>query len=178
MKYITKGQLAGYSPTARDIIDESVKRETYEAFADKKPANSVFLSHSHKDRELVLRVKKFLQSQGVGVYIDWLDDGMPEETSAATAEKIKEKIESNRKFAVIVTEYSKASHWVPWELGYADKAKSLEHVLLVPVSEDDREFSGAEYLQIYFCLERYKERWVVWRNTPPKLTALEDWIKN
>jgi len=177
MKYLTRAQLSAYKPSDTVLLEAKEQRSRYATFASLKPANSVFLSHSHKDQELVVTIKRFLESQGIAVYIDWLDEGMPEQTSGDTAKKIKAKIEENRKFAVIVSENSKNSKWVPWELGYADKAKSMDNVLIVPVSENDREFSGAEYLQIYYCLEKYQDKWVVWRKDPGSLMSLSDWLK-
>ena len=35
---------------------------------------------------------------GVNVYIDWMDDNMPKETSGKTADILKQKIKENDKF--------------------------------------------------------------------------------
>lgn len=177
MKYITTAQLAAYTPPVTEMRAQLDKRARYNAFANAKPSNSIFLSHSHKDRELVLSTKHFLEAQGIDVYVDWLDDGMPEETSAETAMLIKDKIGINKKFAVIVTENSKASKWVPWELGFADKSKTLDHVLIVPVSETEREFTGVEYMRIYYSLEFYNNKWIAWRADPASIVELTDWIR-
>ena len=36
---------------------------------------TVFLSHSHLDRDLVDAVKNLLASEGVKIYVDWMDEG-------------------------------------------------------------------------------------------------------
>jgi len=176
MKYLTRRQLAEQSLANHDLITEAVKM----AFAKARriPGVTIFLSHSHRDHDLVLRVKEFLRGQGVEVFVDWLDNGMPEVTSGETATKIKSKIEENDKFIVLITENSKSSKWVPWELGFADKAKGLDKVLIIPISEDDKEFTGVEYLGIYFSLEWYNGRWVVWRSDPTRLLDLVKWLQD
>ncbi len=176
MKYLTKEQLISFAPQPAELREQVEKRARFNALANAKPANSLFLSHSHKDRDLVLSIKKFLESRGIAVYVDWLDEGMPEETSAETAKAIKGKIESNNKFAVIVTENSKSSKWVPWELGFADKAKTLDNVLIIPISEASREFTGVEYMRIYYCLEFYKSAWIAWRADPASIVPIENWL--
>ena len=85
----------------------------------------IFLSHSHKDRDIIEDALAFLLAWGQYVYVDWLDEAMPLSTSAETADKIKIKIKTLDKFIVLLTENSKESKWVPWELGYADGVKRL-----------------------------------------------------
>ena len=75
---------------------------------------TIFLSHSHDDKEEVKRAVVFLRSIGVRVYIDWLDPSMPPFTSAETADKIKKKIKECNKFILLATNSAIASKWCNW----------------------------------------------------------------
>ena len=94
-----------------------------------------------------------LASQGVIVYVDWLDDGMPEITSPQTAARIKQAIGLNNRFVLLATDQSLASRWVPWELGCADGIKGVQRMAILPVRRPPNTFQGNEYLGIYPRME-------------------------
>lgn len=49
-----------------------------------------------------------------------------------------------------VTENSKNSKWVPWELGFADGIKILGDIAILPILRSAYgDFSGVEYMGIY-----------------------------
>lgn len=82
----------------------------------------LFLSHSSKDIDTLLRMKTILNSQGINVYIDWVNDREQlrrELTNQDTAKVIIERIKSCKAMMYIHTEASTVSQWTPWELGYA-----------------------------------------------------------
>ncbi|MEO5716648.1 MAG: toll/interleukin-1 receptor domain-containing protein [Luteolibacter sp.] len=136
MAFITRAQIQGYQRGV-SIANESVG--TIQAKAVALNATSaevtIFLSHSHKDKDLIQPAIAFLRSHGVSVYVDWMDEGMPDVVSGETAKKIKEKIRQQKKFLVMVTENSKDSRWVPWELGFADPVKGMDHIATFPIAE-------------------------------------------
>ena len=51
-------------------------------------------------------------------------------------------------FLFLATSRSIVSRWCPWEIGYADHAKSMRKVLIVPTEESGKWY-GNEYLQLY-----------------------------
>lgn len=53
---------------------------------------SIFLSHSHYDKEVIEQAKVFFENLGVNVYVDWADKTLPEKTDAETAKRIKNQI--------------------------------------------------------------------------------------
>ena len=109
----------------------------------------IFLSHKHDEKEFLEGAISLLKTYGVEVYVDWLDEGMPKQTSGITAKRIKEKIKENQKFIFLATEGTISSKWCNWELGFGDAQKYINHIAILPVSNDYSSFSGAEYFQIY-----------------------------
>lgn len=89
----------------------------------------------------------------VNVYVDWLDDDMPTNTSGKTASRIKSKIKENKEFIFLATEGAINSKWCNWELGIGDTHKYINHIALLPVKEDHKGYTGNEYLQIYPTIE-------------------------
>ena len=116
-------------------------------------AVAVFLSHSHKDKDLVLGLVRFLGMLGIRVYVDWNDSSMPRVTDRTTAEKLKDKIHECDLVLVMATKNGVESRWVPWEVGIADKDKGEERILIWPVEDPTHQYKGNEYLQLYRTIE-------------------------
>lgn len=116
---------------------------------------TVFLSHSHDDLEKldVNKVIVLLRSVGVRVYIDSNDPSLSQDTSAETAEKIKNQIEKNKKFILVATKKAIDSKWCNWELGFGDAHKYTDHIALVPIADISATWNGTEYLRIYPRIE-------------------------
>lgn len=114
---------------------------------------SIFLSHSHKDREMANGLRNYLGGLGITLYVDWNDSDLPRITNRDTANGIKTKIYELDFFLVLVTENALKSRWVPWEIGVADKSKYLGKIAIVPVMDNYGKFEGNEYLQIYNRIE-------------------------
>lgn len=111
---------------------------------------SAFLSHSHLDKELIEEANAFFKGLNISIYIDWMDETMPEKTSGMTATKIKSKIISNDKFVLLATNNAVASKWCNWELGVGDTFKaSNDKLLVLPLADNRGHWTGNEFLQIY-----------------------------
>ena len=93
------------------FLEEKLLKEKATAFKNKGTTSNkylkdnsfeaqitVFLSHSHKDKELVKGFIELLSEQGFYIYVDWNDSNMPRVTSGKTAKKIKEKIKTLQLF--------------------------------------------------------------------------------
>lgn len=143
MAYLSYSQLKSED----SVFQRNANRKS---FSNKR---TVFLSHSHKDKDIIERVIGFLLLQGTNVYVDWLDSDMPQITGGETATKLKTKINECEKFVVLFTENSKESKWVPWELGYADSVKPIENIAIFPLKRysntSDSYFNGVEYFELY-----------------------------
>ncbi|MBD0704379.1 toll/interleukin-1 receptor domain-containing protein [Pseudomonas sp. PSB1] len=109
---------------------------------------TIFLCHSHQDQSLAVGLAQLLQEAGSNVYIDWLDQAMPETPNRDTAARIKLKIIENDYFLFLATENSMRSRWCPWEIGYADGKKPTDSIIVVPV-QDGYTNHGQEYLDLY-----------------------------
>jgi len=175
--FITKSQLKSYE-RGFSIANENVGplQARNSAYSSSQAEVTVFLSHSHKDRALIEPTLAFLRSHGVKIYVDWMDAGMPDIVSGETAKKLKDRIKQQQKFLVLVTENSKDSRWVPWELGYADSTKGMDHIAAFPVAENS-DFKHNEYLSIYPRIQFVSNIWWVWLEDPLKLVPLPDWLR-
>ncbi len=114
---------------------------------------TAFLCHSHNDRDLVSGLIQLLGEAGLRIYVDWEDNEMPSTPNRITAQRIQGKIKSLDLFLFLTTASSMASRWCPWEIGYADCAKPIESILIVPTS-DDFTTHGSEYLDLYSRIDR------------------------
>ena len=114
-----------------------------------KNQQTAFLCHSHKDKNLAEGLQNILNESGWDLYIDWLDEELPESPDKNTASKIKNKIGQLNWFLFLATANSTGSRWCPWEIGYADAVKKHENILVIPTEDDSGRWHGNEYLQLY-----------------------------
>jgi len=140
----------------------------------------VFLSHKHEEPiELINQVKGFFRFLNADLYIDWLDNNMPEITNEDTANKLKQKITETDKFIVLATPKSISSIWIPWEIGLADQLKGLDNVAILPLIHESDNWERREYYKIYSKIEQISGEW---RVIPPQRnytgTNLLKWLNN
>ncbi|KHN56275.1 toll/interleukin-1 receptor domain-containing protein [Pectobacterium fontis] len=112
---------------------------------------SAFLSHSSKDKDLVIGAMQVIQNHGGIVYVDEIDPEMPPYTTDETAALLKQRIIQTKRFVLLTSSNSKDSRWVPWELGIADGAKGLGKIAIFPASDTEGQDSWTswEYLGLY-----------------------------
>ena len=141
----------------------------------------LFISHSFKDKDLVIGLYHLFATAGYTVYIDWIDDSTLDRSNvdSKTAALIKTRIQRSKGTAYIATANSTTSKWCPWELGVADGM--LHKVCILPIM--NTEFSGQEYLNLYPYLEygKYTESntndfWICDQNIRWKHTRLREWL--
>jgi len=143
-------------------LNESIRetRTFSKSKTEYKP--TVFISHKHsdlKDQEEVKGILEIFEDLGAKVYIDSMDNKMPDETSGETALRIKEVIKFTKKFVLVATEKAIESYWCNWELGIGDTHKYIENIAIIPIKEKgerDSHYMGNEYLQIYPIIEYNK----------------------
>lgn len=152
MSFLSESQLTNYrqgtkSFSKNDFLDlnESVSRD--------RTRPMIFLSHKHDELSILQDVIGFLKTEGVEIYVDWMDQDMPAYTNAKTALRLKEKIKVSDKFILVATPNAINSKWCNWELGLGDAEKYIDHIALLPINRITQNFSGAEYLRIYPYIE-------------------------
>lgn len=141
---------------------------------------SIFLSHCHTDKDLIGQTVAFLKGLNVSIYIDWLDESMPEKTSGVTAQKIKHKIILNDKFVLLATNSAIASMWCNWELGIGDTFKlQKDKMVILPLADSRGNWTGNEYLQIYPRVEPVPGHDTIFKVVYPDGSTkwLDDWLK-
>lgn len=150
MSYLSETYLRNFSQSDIGLQEKSRALKFNKSLAD----ISVFLSHSHKDKDLVLGIIETITYLGnVTVYVDWDDLSMPQVTNRETAERIKKHIATFDYFLVLATKNAMESRWVPWEIGIADSIKSESRIAIIPVTNQYENFKGNEYLQLYRRIE-------------------------
>ncbi|MDI9876597.1 toll/interleukin-1 receptor domain-containing protein [Flectobacillus rivi] len=127
--------------TKRALIDDGISISQNNLTA--------FLSHSHSDKMRILPIVKILNSVGVNIYVDWLDNDMPAITSGKTADILKTKIKQNRKFILLASNTAIKSSWVNWELGIGDGLKYIDNMMIFPFKENNQNWTNNEYFEIY-----------------------------
>lgn len=108
-----QGTLLKSFKSSQQILNESVARAgDYDKY-------DIFLSHSSRDAELVLGVKTLLESQGLTVYVDWINDPQlsRENVNRETAALLRQRMQQSRSLIFMATESASESKWMPWELG-------------------------------------------------------------
>jgi TIR domain len=178
--YATKSQLR--AENANLSVNESVQVRKAETAS--VAAGSTFLSHSSQDRDITLGAIRILKRHGASVYVDEIDPTMPNTTSFETAEKLKQRIKSCRKFVLLATINSNSSKWVPWELGIGDGYKSMSNIAIFPATDsvDQKAWASWEYLGLYHKiaygdLKGYSNKvWLVRDERTSTAVELSNWL--
>lgn len=171
MAYLTRDDLKRVP-----IKTESARAQHYQ----RKTASvqtTIFLSHSHKDADIVNQAVEVLGKQGIHIYVDWRDGSMPAVTSPITAERIKGRIAECEKFVLLATNNALASRWVPWELGIADVEDGKRKIAILPVEDPPHRWTGNEYVGVYDRIERIGSHFMVIEPGKQTGIGLEEWIK-
>jgi len=170
MSYITEAQLLGY----REQLEFSSYKSLTKATAD----ITIFLSHSHKDKNLVLGLIEALAKFRIKVYVDWQDNVMPRITNRATAQLIKERIKGLDLFFILATKNAMESKWVPWEIGYADSVKRQDNIVIIPVIDASGTFTGNEYLQLYQKIYLLENSWMISQPSEVQGSIVSNWLRS
>ena len=86
----------------------------------------VFISHKKEDESAAIAIGKFLMyTAGVNIYLDILDDKLQSATKTnddkAIVQSIKTGLENSSHLLCLISDKTKLSWWVPYEIGIADQ---------------------------------------------------------
>lgn len=117
--------------------EELVQRLKENTIQDKKSFD-VFLSHSSKDVELIIKIKDLLNARGLSIYCDWISDNdyLKRELAGEYTELVlKARIDQSNSFVLVKTENSISgnneikSNWIQMEIDYAEEqAKTMYEI--------------------------------------------------
>ena len=151
MAYLTERTVRARAASVTKRIRKSVRQILAEASAPANEQFDVFLSHSSAEPEdIVLGVMLLLEDRGLSVYVDKYSDPQmsPTRVSRETARVLRSRMHNSQILLYIHSAHSKASRWMPWELGYFDGLKGKVGVVPVTRNQEDN-FKGEEYLNLY-----------------------------
>ena len=158
MRFFTFNEMKVYAEreTSRSNISmESYFNETIKQ-QNQKDTFDIFLSHSSKDKILILGIKKFIEDSGYSVYIDWVDDPELDRTNVNkhTAEQLRKRMKQSKFLVYVDSDNASTSKWMPWELGYFDGYNSEKIGILVIRNNSNEIYKGQEYLNLYPTIEK------------------------
>jgi len=110
--------------------------------AIKEVTTKVFISHKGDDANIAERVARRVQHNGLGTYLDTIDDALLKDGPDLAEHLLKRMGECQQLIAVIST-YTKTSWWVPWEIGVGS----------------EKGFRMASFSDSHVALPSYLEKW-------------------
>ncbi len=140
---INRAEIKGYGAC---IFEHHVENGDYEG-------TCIFISHRSSDKKAALTVSHYIRNCGIDVYIDLDDNGLQLATVKNDVQGIVNHIQDGLKksthLLVLLSEDTKESWWVPYEIGYAKKSgKSIASLMLKKYIDD-----FPDYLKIEKTIE-------------------------
>lgn len=144
-------------------------------FTREDTATSIVLDVGWRDRELLRPALNFIANQETAVYVDFQEEGLPEEVSGEAAEWLRECVRLDDRFILATTQAGLACRWVPWRLALAEGVLGLERVAVLPV-EDYGYFRGNPVVGLYPTIRRSDGEWKVVSPSRRTGPSLRDWL--
>ena len=167
---------------ASKILDNSDIYQKSETGLNKE--FDIFLSHSTRDKELVVGTKLILEDLGYSVYVDWIEDPKMDRSkvSKKTAEILQKRMQKCKSLFYAFSTNSNESKWMPWECGYFDGIKNGKVAVLPISANSDKSFKGTEYLGLYYFITIENDtnnRNRIWiRESDESYIVYENWMNN
>lgn len=105
-------------------------------------AKKVFISHKNTDSALAARVAQRVRLNGLDTYLDVIDDALVKD-GPDLADLLLERMSKCDQLIAVVSESTKTSWWVPWEIGVGS----------------EKGFRMASYSERSISLPSYLEKW-------------------
>jgi len=102
-----------------------ISRFTFKNQIREQREKCVFISHKKEDEQAAIAIGKFLMEVvGVNIYLDILDEDLQTATQTENerliVDSIKEGLECSTHLLCLISENTRLSWWVPYEIGIAD----------------------------------------------------------
>lgn len=150
MAFLTLNEIEQREFTKAYSLNESLGTKDY----DKK----VFLSYRRKDKKYVKPIVDLLINIGAKIYIDYIDNTLPDKPNNQTAAILRSRIKGSDKFILLATPNASESKWIPWELGLGDGAIQYENVAILPVTKSRYHWEEQEYFDLYGYIEKVSSK--------------------
>lgn len=138
---------------------------------EKDKSYNVFLSHRSTDKDIVIKIKEMLNSKGLSVYVDWMQDreGLPrDKMNENTLNVLKTRILQSNCLLYVHTMYCRDSDIIPIEIEFAEN----QHIPIIVLNIDNS--SELEFTQGKTrALVRNQEIFVMNNN---KELSIDKWI--
>ncbi len=120
----------------------------------------VFISHKSQDSEDAKAVADCIRSYGIDVYIDLDDQGLKlasvTDDSAGIVEHIQKGLSVSTHLLALISDNTRDSWWVPYEIGYAKKAnKKISSLLLGNINDEIPDYLKIEETLSQEEIEKY-----------------------
>ena len=102
----------------------------------------IFISHKKEDEYTAFGIQQVLENMGIEAYLDILDDTISDNVEKLT-KHIRKKLRECSDVIVVLSDNTKRSWWVPFEIGMAT----------------EKDMPIANYLTSYEKLPEYLEYW-------------------
>ncbi|ODY52518.1 hypothetical protein BBM25_11425 [Vibrio parahaemolyticus] len=127
---------------------------------EQKPC--IFLSHISIDKESAVEIGDYITRSDIDIYLDIYDEGLQRAVASQDAKKItqfiQEGINRSTHLLCLISNDTKNSWWVPYELGYGKCAsKEVASLSLKEVDYLPEYLSSEKILQGTASLNRYLE---------------------
>jgi hypothetical protein len=145
---------------------------------------NLFLSHSQSDLQHAKYAMDLLEQNGARVYIDVRDGSLQDASDIDVAKRLRNAIKECKRLVVLVTENTRTSRWVPWEMGLADAVAGIDHLALLPLRASATAaelWAQQEYFNLYARVERHYSAatgssWLV-RTRDGAYIGLSQWVE-
>lgn len=140
----------------KEGINRALKNDAlYENTFDENK-KCVFISHKSEDIKGAIAIGEEIKKHGIDIYLDINDTGLQHATKNNDSKEIVRSIEKalsvSTHILVYITENTKDSWWVPYEIGYSKKG-NIEIASLLDIHEED----FPDYLKIEKTLRTIKD---------------------
>lgn len=171
MALLKESDLRKYRATeiVASLENHSARNLDYDEF-------DIFLSHSYSDKDLIYGVKRFLEDNGLSVYVDWIDELELDRSSVnvETAKTLRKRMSQCQSLLFVTSLNSTTSKWMPWECGYFDGINGKIAIFPI-VKSDESSFAGQEYLGLYPYID--VTTYTIWVNSVKSgYCSIKDWL--
>lgn len=137
--------------------EEFIKTGSYKRYDEsiRKNIFCIFISHISIDKSYALKIGEYINNAGFDIYLDVNDLKLQQAVISKDAPKIvsciQNGIEASSHILSLISEKTKDSWWVPFEIGYGKRAsKEIASLLLKDVTQ------LPEYIKVSTLIEGIK----------------------